>query len=320
MKITTYEVLQWDKELDDYVLVYEESYEYDGPVAQMQGSTTSTTTSSFPGNFQGNLDRLNQAARGLFEARSKTPRPFFPGNILAGFDPAQQEAQQRQLGVARNVIPGQLEGIQGASADLLRAPDPANDPTVRRFANAAVNPLLRQFQNQILPGIRSGAQAAGAFGGTRQGQLENQATGDLFSRAGDVRAGIFNNAFNEQLRARQHALTLAPQTLGLANRSSELISQVGDVRQGQRQAEIQADREKFEFFQNRRSQDISEFGNILGVTEPPRNTTTTTSAPSRRTLEGALGGAVAGLGLGSEFDLGGAGAILGGLAGLVGLI
>lgn len=89
--------------------------------------------------------------------------------------------------------------------------------------------LGEQFNEQVLPGIRGGAMAAGQYGGSRQGVAEGLAARGLGYAMGDMAANMYNNAFNTAQQQRygtannlaglgvQYDLGLRNYDLGLRN-------------------------------------------------------------------------------------------------------
>lgn len=324
MKITTRQVLQWNTNTEQYDLIEEDSHEWFGPVDEAksgggssQPATTTQTTTSKP--FPEQLPfvrRVFSEAQDLF---NQGPQQFFPGETVAGFDPITTEAQNLQVNLARN-FGGFLAPQAQAFSQLLQTPDPANDPTVQAFADAAVRPLEQQLTEEVLPALSSQAVSQGAFGGSRQDLLEQQAV-DRFARtAGDVRAGIFSDAFNQQLQAQQRALALAPQFLQQLSVPAQLLSEVGAARENLAQQQIDADRERFDFQQVAPLLNLQNFSNLINQFGGSSSTGTLTQPGARRNpLLGAVSGAATGAGLASTLGLSGFGlpfAIGGGLLGL----
>jgi len=137
------------------------------------------------------------------------------------FNRSQQNAQRLQESV--NAAP-QAANTQGVNVSLLGLPsqsgsanidlsqgykrfidgDPGNNPYLNQALAAGSNQSRQAFnqlqqdstrnlQENVLPGIRSGAIAAGGFGGSRQGIAEGKALGD-FGRAQQNALGQYSAA------------------------------------------------------------------------------------------------------------------------------
>lgn len=68
----------------------------------------------------------------------------------------------------------------------------ALDPVVSN----AMRRMGENFNEQVMPGIRSGAILAGGYGGSRQGVAEGLAAKGLLQSMGDMSSNMYNNAFN----------------------------------------------------------------------------------------------------------------------------
>lgn len=84
---------------------------------------------------------------------------------------------------------------------------PANGPNpyLGDQANAITSQVTKNLQRNILPGINSGAIAAGGFGGSRQGIAQGLAIGDTNQGLSNALAGLYGNAYGQdrQLQVQQ---------------------------------------------------------------------------------------------------------------------
>lgn len=92
--------------------------------------------------------------------------------------------------------------------------NPMKNPALEGAAQAAINPLITNFQRSVLPGIRSGAVQSGGFGSSRQGVAEGIASGDLMKSIGDVSSTFANQAFRDILSAETTRLGSAADLTG----------------------------------------------------------------------------------------------------------
>ncbi len=204
-------------------------------------------------------------------------------NTGGGFNPLQQQGQQMALGYA-DTLPGILGNaqsgwqfglnplanpyLQGAAGtgtyDALRSmmsatPDmdvwgPVMDAAQRR--------PLQAFNEQVLPGIRSGAIGSGQYGGSRQGIAEGIAMRGLGDTLGDIQSRIAQMAASEALQQRtagagigagllsgaygttagllSNALSQSPAMAGLGLLPSTIYQGVGQQQQQQPLQSLQA--------------------------------------------------------------------------------
>lgn len=92
----------------------------------------------------------------------------------------------------------------GSSAQqLYNAGDPANNPFFQQALQSAIRPVTQQFQEQVMPAIKQGAQSAGQMGGSRQGIAEGIAARGYQDTVGDISANMGNAAYAQGLQALQ---------------------------------------------------------------------------------------------------------------------
>lgn len=129
---------------------------------------------------------LQDIAQKAQDAYGQVPQGGFTGDLVAGVDPRQQEALSMQESIARGL--GSYGGDTNAiaqqqlnrvlSGDILA---PANERFTPQSAlnagvyDAALDPIKRSLTEDIIPGIQSQAINQGAYGGTRQDVVQNQA-------------------------------------------------------------------------------------------------------------------------------------------------
>lgn len=207
------------------------------------GSKSSTTTQPSPEQRAILNKQLNLANR--LERGGKLN--FFPGDTLGNESAETLQGREAQLAAAGQIgdlNPNVLDAVnRGLNADLV------SDPRTQAAANAATRPLEQQFFEQVLPGISSAAQSQGAFGGDRAALLNAQAGRDFTQTVGDVRAKIFADAHRTGLQSQQATLAQLPQVQQGLLTPSQAIQDVGQQQDARSQAEVDAERERFEFKQ-----------------------------------------------------------------------
>lgn len=92
-----------------------------------------------------------------------------------------------------------------------------NNPYLNEQIAALGNDLSTNLNQNIMPGLRSGAAVAGGFGGSRQGIAEGLAANGVTSTLGNQAAGLRGTAFeNAQNRMYQTATGLNQQAVDIA--------------------------------------------------------------------------------------------------------
>jgi len=168
------------------------------------------------------------------------PPSLYPKSGIAPFNPLQQQAQQMTVSAANsmlpqlNKLPGQVNSINAGYAAM--APQysklmgqndfltsgavlrPESNPALQGAIEAASRPTIDNFNNSILPGLKSDALTAGGFGGTRQGIGEGLAAKGATQTIGDIAARMANENYQAGLGA---------MTQGFGNANNLLAGQQG---------------------------------------------------------------------------------------------
>ena len=200
-----------------------------GGFTNSQGTSSSygqNSANSFVNQPQQNqLSNLYGYAGGLFNQFQGNPQ-----SLIAGFTPTQQQGQQMALGSA-----GQLGNLanQGNQAygNLLQS-DPSQNPYFASALQASFNPFIQNFQNSILPGLRSDAVGVGQAGSSRAGIAQGLASQGLLQQLGNITANMGNNAFNQGQQNQLSALGQLPQLQQANLAPSNVYNTIG----GQQQA------------------------------------------------------------------------------------
>lgn len=161
------------------------------------------------------------------------------GTSIAGFNPTQTAAQQGLL----DAIPGMAQFASGVgegnrflfSGDVL---DPNTNPGLQGAIDAATRPITEAATEQLLPNIRGDAVLSGQYGGSKQGQVEQQLAQDTLRQVGDTASNITSGTYTANLEAMTRGLALAPQTMQSMLSPALTQSAVGDVRHAMEQAQM----------------------------------------------------------------------------------
>jgi hypothetical protein len=319
------------------------------------GGDTTTTRTSVPSWM------LPYAKGTLSFAKDVANQPYQPykGQLVANLDPMQRQAYQftqDQLGVAGNQINQFAQGMQPLThfrpdqvqAGQLRNTnlDPYMNPYTRNVVDTSLAALDRERQQQQMQNAGQ-AQAAGAFGGSRQGLVEAQTNEAAQRQAGQLSANLYSQGFTQAQQAAQQDIAtrmqaalanqqagiqgagvrmdagriggLLAQQAGQANiQSAAALEAAGQAQRAQQQAMLSA---KYGQFLEKRGYPNQQLETMLrGFGVPSGQTQVTTGPPGNPFMTG-LGGALAGGGIGSALGGpwgAGLGALFGGLGGLLG--
>jgi len=207
-----------------------------------QTETRSTTTQELSPEQR----RLFELVIPKAEEFINQPLELFPGSAIAGFNPLQQAGQEMTAGAAQGLLPAQIGQAADASQFLLGPVlFPESNPALAAATDAAIRPLVQQFQQQIIPNIGREAVAAGQFGGTRQGIAEGIAGQELIAQSGDVSARIASDAFQQSLQAMTATLGLQPGLQRSALLPGATLEAVGAQQRGLEQAQLSEQAQRF---------------------------------------------------------------------------
>lgn len=247
----------------------------------------------------------------------------YPGSQPVPFDyyslAGQGSALQASDMAARNA--GQL--AQGLNYGLTTAMDVNNNPYLANTVNAAMGRIQNKYTdpNGVLANIRGGAEAAGQYGGSRQGVAEGIAAREYSQALGDTAAQMYSDAYNKGQDTFARTLATAPSVMQSYTLPAQWESAVGAQREGLAQAMEDYNAAQRDWQLNSQWAPLERYANVVYGGGGSQGTSKTTGAGAQRNpLMGAVGGGMAGWALGAATGMqyGGpygaaAGAILGAL-------
>jgi len=249
----------------------------------------------------------------------------FGGDFFADFN----ELQRKSLG-GQLLDAGELES-QGFGRDTLELGrkqlrgdflDPASNPFLRDTVDAAIRPVIENFNEQLLPSLRSGIEGAGAFDSTRRQLLESDLGARVSNQIGDISTNLFGENF-----ARERGIQQTSPGLLSAGASQFLLpnllrSGVGQAFQQDEQLGLQNELAQFREQREaitRPGQAALPFLRSAAGAPAAQTQISPGTSPFAGGLQGGLGAlgalaAIPGIGL----PLAGLGGLLGGVAGALG--
>ena len=242
------------------------------------GSTRTITQSSGPPAYaQPFLEYGMSQAKEMYEGG---PPQYYPGQTVVGYSPESEMALSGQRQMAMSGSPF-IPMTQAAVMQNLMGTNP--------LQSAAFKPVVDQVAAQFA--------GAGRYGSGAQ--------------QGAVASALAPMAY----QAQQDAIAQAPAAYEFGFRDLQKLAEVGAAREGQSQAELEADMARFQFEQESPLNALANYMSIIqGGTVGGEKSQPVYRQPIGSALSGALGGAQ----LGGMFGAPGLGAIGGGLAGLLG--
>jgi len=277
-------------------------------------STIQTTTQDTePWSAQKpHLERIFSGAQTAF---SNAPQNYFPSSTVVDFSPQTQSAlsaiEARALAGSPLEAAGQQQALSTIQGDYLNA-----NPFLSAAYDAASAPVIEQWNTQIAPGIDSSFAGAGRMGSGLYAQARNTGENTLARNLTDMSSKM---AYQNYIQERQNQLNMAQQAGAMAQQDYDPFNKlmaVGAAREGQQQAELQDQINRYNFQQSQPWDQLARYSGLVSGGYGGTQTTNTPlySNPSANFLSGALGGATIGNMMGAP----GYGAMAGGLLGLMG--
>lgn len=282
-----------------------------------------TTTPGTPGIY-GEAARLYQEGGWTPEMQGVTDQWLAAMQGRAGVDP---KYAQSVLGMGNSLLSGDGSQVDLAGA---RASQGALDPTsaLQQLLSGQVNnpylddqisalgkDLSGNFLENVAPGLRSGAVAAGGFGGSRQGIVEGLGTQGVSDALGREAANLRGTAFeNAQNRMQQVATGLNDQAatvaqnninnrLNFANMGTNLLTQGTAMQTANQAAEDARYQQMLSLLGAGDAYNWGNLGNYASIIQPGAgvggSSTTSGTGAKGSPIMGAAGGGLAGYGVAS---------------------
>lgn len=254
--------------------------------------TNKTVAATNPASFQQPyIDQMLSEAQKLYGQEGPQ---FYPGSTVAGLSDAQIQANNMLTDKAVQSTQFMDDWMQPAIKTALTSYDVANNPVVAGMAQSAVNPIIQQLKEQVLPGIRSGAIAAGSMGGTRQGLAEAQGMERAARAAMDTTSQIYGNAYQQGLQQLSTTLGQTPALQNTLYQPAQVIAGIGEQQQKLDQANINEQIARWTYGQQLPYTKLQEYANIVSKPLGGQSTSEVTATGGGATQ--TIGGILAGLG------------------------
>lgn len=225
--------------------------------------------------------------------------------------------------------PGINQTMASAMFNMGAGRDVGSNPYLQSAIKAAMNPVMDQFMGVGGPmeQIRSSFTARNSGGsGTREGVAAGIAQNQLGRTLSDMSSRMTMDAYQQAQQQALQTMGMMPQFLQMQMMPGQLMGQVGGMQDQYAQSLINADRERWDFNQNRELNAAKNYaalisGNYGGTTSG--TTTNTTPGATKSPLMQAAGMGLSAAMIPAMMGPAGAGMMLpfalgGGLLGLLG--
>jgi len=292
------------------------------------GNQTSTSATSFSSETGPWSPQVPYIKSGFAEAKrlyEQGPPDYYPGETLAGFDPAQTFAQEAIIDYARGPrSAGMQAGAEGAlmrglsgetgfsptqTADLLAGNVRTGAGTpYQAMASALTGDVMGRLESDILPGLRT-KQVSYQPGGSSRGDLENNKaianavkTGlttplaQMYSDAYQTAQGMRLPAAQQSIEQQQRAMGMYPTIMNAPLSMYNAIGQVGAQRRAMTQEAMNRDQARYAYEAAAPMNALNQYmsmitGNYGSTSSGGSSTTSTIPNNSGMQLLGTLGAA-----------------------------
>lgn len=178
---------------------------------------------------------------------------------------------------------------------------------------AGLTPILQQWQEKTLPGLKSAAISGGAYGGSKQQEFDSQAYRDTQQQVADLtakiqyddfskirdykyndlnaRRALLQSGLNTELNAAGQASNLNNAGLAQALQPAQLYQTLADKERGFTQADIDAEMQKYAEQQQSPFAGLDFYSSLInGQAGLFKNTTSTSQGPKTSNFLNGLSG------------------------------
>lgn len=194
------------------------------------GNTTSTTQNYSPAEAKRRAAVMAEAQNIYTGSKDKINSSPYPGARPVGFSPETQLAQQYVTdfasGDAANTIRDLNAGVRFGLSDVL---SPDTNPYLRQAVQGAQATLAQNYTDPggVMSSIRTGAQQAGQYGGSRQALAEGVAAGRFGQQSAQLANQMYSDAYRSGLDTFGQTMEFAPQALQANIVPASMLSSVG---------------------------------------------------------------------------------------------
>jgi hypothetical protein len=189
---------------------------------------------------------------------------YYPGSTVVGFSPETQMA----LGGTRQMA---LDGSSLQDAGLSQAEKTVNgeylaegNPYMQQAFNSAAQPLVDNFNKQIAPGIDSSFAKAGRLGSNAYADARNTAEQTLSNSLSDLSGKMAYQNYSDERNRQAQFTAAAPELSQSRYNDMNQLARVGMAREGQSQAELTDNVNRFNFEQNKEIEKLRQYMTIVG--------------------------------------------------------
>lgn len=270
------------------------------------GNNTTTSVNYSPEEAAQRAQVMGEATKIYGASAPSISAAGYPGAKPVSFSPETVSAQRLAVQNAA-AAQDQINTLnQSVNYGLTGAMDVQNNPYLEQAMQAAIRTNTNNFTDPggVLSQLRTGAQDAGQFGGSRAGIAEGVATGRLNQTNADTVASMGSAAYDKGLDTMTKTMMFAPQALEAGMTPVNWLSGVGAQKEnlGSEQANYEAAARMWGL--NAPWAPLQNYANIVfGGASPGTTSESSTTSGKRDPLTTATQAAGAGLSATSLYQM-----------------
>jgi len=221
-----------------------------------------TTTNTDP--WSGQQDYLKT---GFSRAQSDVldkPAEYYPNSTVVPFAPQTEQALglQEQRAIGGSPVEQQAQNVvqQTAQGDYLAQ----GNPFLGQAIQSATQPVIEQFQEDIVPGIQSGFSGKGRYGSGLQARQQERAGQAALDQTSKIASAMGYQNYGDERARQMQAASLAPQMGQIDYQNIANLANVGQTRESQAGAELQGDINRFNFGQQAPKDALAQYMTLVG--------------------------------------------------------
>jgi hypothetical protein len=210
---------------------------------------TQTVTTAPWGPQRPYLENLYSEAQNLY---GKGGPQFYPGQLTAGFDPAQTSAQgmvERQARAGSSVAPAYQNMLTKTYSGGFLPGQGQSNPYLDAMYQQAARPVTQNYQEAVAPGIGAQAASSGRYGSGLFQNMLSTSQRNLADSLGGLAANLYGGSYEKE-RDRMY-LGDPTEAAQLGYFDASQLSNVGAERQSQEQRRINEAQARHQYAEER---------------------------------------------------------------------
>lgn len=200
------------------------------------GSSTTTTQQVYSPAEEAARAQIFSEGQNLYNQQAPTAGQYRGPGVVGFSDPTQQ-AFGTQMQTAAAAQPTALGALSSANFNMGPARYVSSNPYAADAIKAALDPVVRNYTNSVIPSLRLGGAASGTGMGTRQGVAEGMAADSLMRTLANTSSSMASGMYGQGLNASVQTQGQLPQIMLGAQAPAGMQSQVGASLESQAQRE-----------------------------------------------------------------------------------